>query len=110
MKLLSIKNFYPGEYYYIEDERGGQYGYCIFQYWQPINEDTARILSFHLIQTWEGSYNIDSDIWIEDRYCRKATEEEINWLKACIFKGKYMTRGQTPLIRAINKIRKEIGL
>ena len=100
VKDLSLPFLIPGGYYHIEESSSGVSLELVFIFMKDTGDKDRAQASFYVSTMDEmGSYkkeegNKDRPVtpWITGRKCRVATQEERDWLDACILKDKFMKK------------------
>ena len=108
--MLHEEDLIPGNYYYIETVKGGK---IVFKF-KELN-DRNIIVSYYLSTMDPSSCVIikRENTKVRGHLCRDASEEEINWLHACLSNNKFIPEKdvvKTLLEKIVTEIKLEIGL
>ena len=95
MKTLRPEDLIKGQYYYTEEDRGEDTIFALFRYSREDSE--TSIMTSRFITNMDGeevSKGKMTEFCIcygNERVCRAATQEEINWLLYCLGEKKYFS-------------------
>lgn len=111
--VLKNTDLVKDQFYHIHETYENEKHEVVFVHADISKADDDRIEASCYVSTYHGGSYSAGWLFITDRHCRLATEEEIKWLSTCCTLKKYLQKNKVNEVlmqQILLKIKQEIGI